>query len=236
MNDVCFVLVPGAGGSAWYWHLLERELRQRGHEAIPVELPAASDSAGLTDYAAAVVHAVENRDSGQLVLVAQSLGGFTAPLVCEQIPISLLVTVNAMIPKQGETPSDWWRDTGYSEAKLKQNRRDGRDADAPFDPLFEFFHDVPQPVIDEAWAPGEPRQSDAVFNSRCNFARWPTIPTRVLVGRDDRFFPAEFQKRVARERLGISADEMPGGHLVALSQPAELSARLIGYITTEPAR
>jgi hypothetical protein len=44
-----------------------------------------------------------------------------------------------------------------------------------------------------------------------------------------RFFPAEFQKRVARERLGSSADEMPGGHLVALSQPEELVARLLAY-------
>lgn len=229
MQDVSFVLIPGAGGSAWYWHLVEREMRQRGHEAIPVALPAADDSAGLTDYAAAVVRAVGKQNSRRLVLVAQSLGGFTAPLVCERTPVSLLVTVNAMIPKPGETPSNWWRDTGYSEAKREQNRLDGRDFDAPFDPLFEFFHDVPQPVIDEAWAQGEPRQSDAVFSAKCDFSDWPNIPTRVLVGRDDRFFPVEFQKRVARERLGISADEMPGGHLVALSQPAELSARLVAY-------
>jgi len=235
MRDVTFVLIPGAGGSAWYWHLVESKLRQRGYEAIPVALPAADDSAGLTDYAAAVVRAVGKHKSRRLVLVAQSLGGFTAPLVCEQIPVSLLVTINAMIPKPGETPGKWWKDTGYYEAKREQNRHDGRDADAPFDPLFEFFHDVPQPVIDEAWAQGEPRQSDAVFNSTCDFARWPAIPTLVLVGRDDRFFPLEFQKRVARERLGISADTMPGGHLVALSQPAELSAKLIDYIATEPA-
>jgi hypothetical protein len=49
------------------------------------------------------------------------------------------------------------------------------------------------------------------------------------VARDDRFFPAEFQRRIARERLGIEADEMPGGHLVALSQPDELSQRLSAY-------
>lgn len=161
--------------------------------------------------------------------MAQSLGGFTAPLVCEQLPVSLLVMVNAMIPKPGETPGQWWEAVGHDEAKRERNRRDGRDEAAPFDPLFEFFHDVPQPVIDEAWAQGEPRQSDAVFNSRCDFARWPAVPTRVLVGRDDRFCPADFQKRVARARLGISADEMPGGHLLALSRPAELSARLVDY-------
>ncbi|KAA0219409.1 MAG: alpha/beta hydrolase [Lautropia sp.] len=230
MRDLTFVLIPGAGGSAWYWHLVVPKLQQRGYSAIPVALPAADDSAGLADYATAVVRTVGKRNSSRLVLVAQSLGGFTAPLVCEQLPVSLLVMVNAMIPKPGETPSEWWRDTGYYEAKRQQNHRNGRDADAPFDPLFEFFHDVPQPVIDEAWAQGEPRQSEAVFNSKCNFARWPAIPTRVLVGRDDRFFPIEFQNRVARDRLGITADEMPGGHLVALSQPAELSARLLAYV------
>jgi hypothetical protein len=55
------------------------------------------------------------------------------------------------------------------------------------------------------------------------------------VGRDDRFFPTEFQRRVARERLGISAEEMPGGHLLALSHPAELSTRLTAYVATRRA-
>jgi len=229
MRNVTFVLIPGAGGSAWYWHLVAPKLRQRGCEAIPVALPAADDSAGLAEYTAAVVRAVGARESRRLVLVAQSLGGFTAPLVCEQLPVSLLVMVNAMIPRPGETAAAWWKNTGFTDAKRAQDRRDGRDPDAPFDPLVEFFHDVPQAVIDEAWAQGEPRQSKAAFQSKCDFARWPSVPTHVLAGRDDRFFPVEFQKRVARERLGLTAHEMPGGHLIALSQPAELSARLLAY-------
>jgi pimeloyl-ACP methyl ester carboxylesterase len=170
MKDATFVLIPGAGGSAWYWHLVEPKLRERGYEAISVTLPAADDSAGLVDYAAAVVHAVGKKTSRRLVLVAQSLGGFTAPLVCEHVPMSLLITVNAMIPKPGETPGKWWSNTGHAEAKREQNIRDGRDIAAPFDPLSEFFHDVPQRVIDEAWAQGEPGQSNAVFNSKCEFA------------------------------------------------------------------
>jgi pimeloyl-ACP methyl ester carboxylesterase len=234
VQDVTFALIPGAGGSAWYWHLVEQQLRRRGCESIAVALPAADDSAGLAEYAAAVVRAVDGHKSRRLVVVAQSLGGFTAPLVCERIPVSLLLMVNAMIPKPGETPGQWWRNTAYDEAKRAKNLRDGRPADAPFDLQFEFFHDVPQPLIDEAWAQGEPRQSEAIFSSRCDFARWPAIPTHVVVGRDDRFFPVEFQKRVARERLGIAADEMPGGHLVALSQPAQLSAWLLACVDQMP--
>ncbi len=229
---VSFILIPGAGGRAWYWHLVAPTLQERGHEAVAVELPAADDQAGLPRYAATVVRAIGERAPHDVVLVAQSLAGFTVPLVCEKVRVAMLVLVNAMIPKPGETPGEWWRNTGQGEARRQKNVRDGRSADAPFDPLIDFFHDVPQPVVDAAWAQGEPRQSDTVFGSPCTFTAWPTVPTRVLVGRDDRLFPAEFQRRVARERLAISADEMPGGHLVALSQPVELSARLVAYAAT----
>ena len=229
MRNIAFILIPGAGGSPWYWRLVAPQLQQRGHDAVPVALPAADDTAGLPEYAATVVRAIGNRDPRRVVLVAQSLAGFTAPLVCNQVPVALLVLVNAMIPKPGERPREWWTNTRHDEARRRQNRRDGRPAHAPFDPLIDFFHDVPQPVIDEAWAQGEPRQSDTVFASPCTFERWPSVPTRVLIARDDRFFPAAFQRRVARERLGIAADEMPGGHLVALSQPGELTARLEAY-------
>jgi pimeloyl-ACP methyl ester carboxylesterase len=234
-TSFAFVLIPGAGGRAWYWHLVAPKLHERGHEAVPVELPAADDRAGLPQYAAAVVRGIGKRDPERVVLVAQSLAGFTVPLVCKKVRVAMLVLVNAMIPKPGETPGEWWENTGHGEAKRQQNVRDGRRADAPFDPLIDFFHDVPRPVIDDAWAKGEPRQSDTVFGSPCTFKTWPAVPTRVLVGRDDRFFPAEFQRGVARERLGISADEMPGGHLVALSQPAELSTRLAAYVATRRA-
>ncbi len=56
--------------------------------------------------------------------------------------------------------------------------------------------------------------------------RWPDVPTTVLAGGDDRFFPPEFQRRVARERLGLPVDVLPGGHLAALSHPLELAERL----------
>src|SRR5262249_35104547 len=88
MRSVTFILTPGAGGSAWYWHLVAPKLRQRGHEGIPVALPAADDTAGLPDYAATVVRAIGSREPQRVVLVAQSLAGFTAPLVCKQVSVA----------------------------------------------------------------------------------------------------------------------------------------------------
>jgi pimeloyl-ACP methyl ester carboxylesterase len=96
-----YVLVPGAGGSAWYWHRLVPELRRTGHEAIAVDLPAAVDEASLHEYADAIVAAAGDRE--QVVLVAQSMGGLSAPLACDRLAVTQLVLVNAMIPRPGET-------------------------------------------------------------------------------------------------------------------------------------
>ena len=63
----------------------------------------------------------------------------------------------------------------------------------------------------------------------CAFERWPDIPIKVIVGSDDRFFPADFQRRIARERLGVEADEIAGGHMVALSNPVGLARLLDAY-------
>ncbi|MFD3457139.1 alpha/beta fold hydrolase [Streptomyces sp. NPDC058691] len=231
MTTTTYALIPGAGGdSGWYWQLVVAELRRRGHEALAVELPAADDSAGLEEYADAVAAGVGDR--AHLVLVAQSMAGFTAPLVCDRLKdrVDLIVLVNAMIPAPGETAGDWWANTGQPEARRALDLAEGRPADADFDPLVTFFHDLPQPLVDQALA-REPRQSDTPFGDPFPLPAWPDVPTRVVVGRDDRLFPEAFQRRVARDRLGIDADVLPGGHLVALSNPVGLAELLVRYRT-----
>jgi pimeloyl-ACP methyl ester carboxylesterase len=221
-----FVLVPGAGGRAWYWHRLAAELERRGHEAVAVDLPAGDESAGLAAYADAVVAAIGDR--APVVLVAQSMGGFTAPLVCRRVPVQLLVLVNAMVPRPGETGGDWWSATGQAEAMTEHAALHGL-TDDPEDPTAAFFHDVPAEVA--AAAQAQPfAQSERPFADPWPLRGWPEVPTRVVAGRDDRFFPAAFQRRVAAERLGLPVDEVPGGHLVALSRPVELADRLEGYL------
>src|ERR1700683_5499774 len=97
----CFVLVPGAGGMAAYWHRVVPILEAAGHEAIAVDLPGDDRSARLNDYADIVVRSIAARPN--VILVAQSLGGFTAPLVLARAPVRTLIFVNAMIPLPGET-------------------------------------------------------------------------------------------------------------------------------------
>jgi pimeloyl-ACP methyl ester carboxylesterase len=221
-----FVLVPGAGGMAWYWHRAVPHIRAAGHEPIAVDLPGDDRHAGLAAYADVVMRAIaERRD---IILVAQSLAGFTVPLVCARAPVRMVVLVNAMIPKPGETAGAWWGATGAIEARERAAARRGYAME--FDVGTYFLHDVPQDVLRAG--PEQARaEADTVFGQPCRFERWPDIPIHVLAGRDDRFFPIEFQRRVARERLGRELEEIAGGHLVALSNPEGLTERLLAYVS-----
>jgi len=220
-DGVTFVLIPGAGGSAWYWHLLVDELQRRGQAALAIDLPANDDSAGWTEYADAVVSAADEVPAP--LLVAQSMGGFTAPLAATRLGARMIVLVNAMIPRPGETGGEWWDATGQSAARAELAARQGRRITDDMDVIAEFFHDVPDAVVAEAMQREEPGQSATPFAQPWPLPRWPNLPTRIVVGRDDRLFPREFQARVARERLGLPVDEVPGGHLVALSRPDALA-------------
>jgi pimeloyl-ACP methyl ester carboxylesterase len=223
-----YVLIHGAGSDSWYWHLVAPELRSMGHDVVAPDLPCDDDAAGLAEYADAVVDAIGPRPD-DLVLVAQSLAGFTAPLVCERLPVRLLVLVAAMVPAPGEPPGEWWANTGWEEARRAQAARDGRVLGEEFDPVVEFLHDVPPDVVAESVHHVRP-QSGTPFEQPWPLAAWPDVPTRFLLCRDDRFFPADFQRRVVRGRLGITPDEMDGGHLPALSRPQELARRLHAYV------
>lgn len=217
-----YVLVPGAGGAAWYWHLVVPLLKQAGHDAIAVDLPGDDSTAGLQTYADLVIAAIGSRSD--VVLVAQSMGGFTAAIVAARVPIARLVFVNAMIPVPGETPGEWWDNTGSEEARKKAAELGGYGVE--FDLTTYFLHDLSADLIREIAAHERP-EAELAFTERATFTAWPDVPIHVVVGRDDRFFPREFQERVARERLGRAIDVVPGGHLVALSFPRELADRLL---------
>ena len=215
-----FVLIHGAGDVGWYWHLVQAELLARGHAAIAPDLPCDDDSAGVSDYADAVVAAIGDRT--ELVVVSQSSGGFTAPLVSERVPVEVLVLVAPMIPAPGEAPAEYLANTGYA----------GAGGERYDDAVSLFYQDVPPALAAEALRRGRD-QSEARMAEPFPLRAWPEVPTRVLICRDDRVFPAAYLRRVARERLGITPDEVDGGHTPALSRPRELADRLEAYAAAQ---
>ena len=210
-----FALIHGAADFGWYWHLVQRELRSRGHQSVAPDLPCDDDSAGLPEYADTVAQAVGDHDD--VVVVAQSFGGFTAPLVAERVRADALVLVTGMIPAPGEAPDDWSVNTGFDRVTRPQQ------GDV-------FYHDVPPDLA--AIARGKSRaQSDTPGRDPWPLSAWPDVPTRFILCTQDRFFPPEFMGQVVADRLGVVPDEIASGHCPALSRPRDLAAMLARYAT-----
>ena len=217
-----FLLIPGAGGAAWYWHLVVPRLRDAGHTAIALDLPADDPDAGLAAYIKLAIAAAKGHDD--LVVVGQSMGAFTAVPVCTQLDARRLVLLNAMIPAPGETAGDWWEATGWTEARRAAARAGGYPEGVDLETY--FLHDV-APEVAASGAQHQRDEADIAFEEPCPFTLWPASETTVLAGREDRFFPFAFQKRLARERLGTEARPVPGGHLAAVSQPDAVTRALL---------
>lgn len=219
-----FLLIPGAGGAGSYWYLVAERLRELGHVASELDLPADDPRAGLTAYVELAAAAGAGHDD--LVLVAQSLGAFTAVPACERLAPRGLVLLNAMIPAPAERAADWGENTGAEDARREAARAGGYPDE--IDLQTYFLHDVPPEAA--ARGLGEGRDEAAIaFAEPCPFTRWPDVPTRVLAARDDRLLPFAFQRRVARERVGLDAQPVPGGHLAALSEPDAVTDALLAF-------
>jgi hypothetical protein len=214
-----FILVPGAGGRSSYWRRIVPLLRAAGSDAIAVDLPGDDESAGLAEYARIITDVIGDLDD--VVLVAGSLGGFTAPLVAGTVALKGLIFVNAMIPVTGERPGDWWDHTHALEARQAAAAEHGYSRD--FDLGTYFFHDVPAEFRQGL----QFAEADAVFQSVCDFTNWPDLPIQVVAGAQDRMFPVSFQQQVAADRLRLGADVLPGGHLIALARPEPLARYLL---------
>ncbi|MCA1984667.1 alpha/beta fold hydrolase [Nocardioides nematodiphilus] len=154
-----FALLAGAGGDAS--HLYSRVvplLRAGNHEALAIDLPADDEAAGLPAYADIVVQALAGRTD--VVLVAHSLSGFTAPLVMERTPLRALVFLNAMVPRPGERAAEWWDNTGVSAAREAQADRGGYPREVDLETY--FTHDVDPAIAAEGAATRTQRDAGRV--------------------------------------------------------------------------
>jgi pimeloyl-ACP methyl ester carboxylesterase len=209
-----FALIHGGGDVGWYWHLVEAELRARGHHTVAPDLPIDDDSATLTDYADAVVAALRTQSLDELVVVGTSFGGYVAPIVASRLPARHLVLVCPMIPKPGETAYKMFEATGF------QQLDDYSDV---------FYHDVPGELAEEALAKGR-NQTGATMQEPWPLAAWPDVPVTCIIGTQDRLFPVDWLRKVATDRLGVTPIEIDTGHCAALARPRELADLLEGVL------
>jgi pimeloyl-ACP methyl ester carboxylesterase len=211
-----YALIHGGGDVGWYWHLVERELRARDRRTVAPDLPIEDADATLEDHARVVIDAIDSlSDGGELIVVAQSAGGYVAPIVADRARADRLILVAAMIPKPGETASEMFESTGW---RMPHND-DSSD-------IAVFYHDVDPELAAEAMSR---TRRDAGADEPWPLAEWPDVPTHFILCRNDRFFPADWLRGVVRDRLGIEPDEIDSGHTPALSHPIELVELMESY-------
>ena len=188
-----------------------------GHEALAPDLPA-GPAADLDACAAAVAAAAAgHRD---IVVAGHSLGCFIAPLAADR-----------MAPSARARLSHDPRAGGVGRGVV------GRHGVGGGAPATRACRRMPMTTGTSSMTSRRSgsRRAVATPSGRARAgcgrpwppAAWPGIPTRVVLAQDDRFFPAPFVRRLARERLGVVADEIRGGHLPALARPEELAALLV---------
>jgi pimeloyl-ACP methyl ester carboxylesterase len=153
-----------------------------------------------------------------VVVVGQSFGGHTAPIVADRIGGRLIVLVAGMVPSPGESAEEMFERTGWQSATRKNSST--RDI---------FYHDVPADIADEAMRRGGRHQSATPGAEPWPMPSWPAIPTRFVLCRRDGFFQAGWLRALVRARLPVEPEEIDSGHCVALSRPGELARLLDRY-------
>lgn len=217
-----FCLVHGSTQNASCWDLLVRELEQRGHEAVRMNLPTDELEASATRYANVIADAIPaGRDD--VIVVAHSASGLFLPLVPERKRVQRLVFLAAVIPQIGKSLLEQ-----VTEDKSMFNPEwRGKDPTRDEHVAREFlFHDCSPELT--TWALGTTRLMFArkAMREVCPLNVWPDVPSSYIVCADDRTIQPEWSRRAARERLGVHAIELPGGHCPHVSRPDQLARAL----------
>jgi pimeloyl-ACP methyl ester carboxylesterase len=222
------VLVHGSYLGPWTWERVVPGLEARGHRVTAVDLPSSDPAAGGAAYADAIIGAIAWDEPP--VIVAHSMSGLITPLVAARREVAKLIFVAAFLAEPGASAGD-------------QRAREPIDAPGSLtDPEFTdlgdgvwsvgartatelFWHDATPEIAAAASARLRP-QAYRVMTETSPLTAWPSVAVASIVCRDDHAINPAWVRSAARERLGVEAVEIDGGHSPMLTRPEELAALL----------
>lgn len=226
-----FLLLHGACHGGWCWDEVASCLRAAGHEAIAPDLPCDDLDAGLTEYADTAVAAL-NGASGDVVVVAHSLGALTAPLVAARVPVRRMVMLAGIVGAPGASLESLAVEDADRDAPLGD---DGIEVDG--EGRFRFsisgarrllFHDCPPASAEAAIA--RLRFQRSLWTQVAEFDAWPDTEIVSITCSGDRVVNPTWSDRIARERLGVEPVHLPGGHSPFLARPSDLADLLMAKL------
>jgi hypothetical protein len=225
-----FAFVHGSWHDPWCFDALREVLTAQGHESVAPDLPVTDVAAGCPEYADVMAAAIGRRTD--VVLVAHSSAGLTAPLVAERRPVARLVLLGALVPEPGRAAEE---DFAKPPVPLTAEGREGRSTDGEGRSYWSdleraaevLYHDCDELTTAEALARLRP-QGQRPMSDPCRLEAWPKVATTYVVATDDRMVSMDWSRSVGAPRANAKLAEIPGGHSPMLSRPRELAELLIG--------
>ncbi len=219
-----FCLIHGSGQGPGGWRLLVEELERRGHQVLTPAFHLDRTDQGAAWHAQTLAAALERfaRASADVVCVAHSASGIYLPLLAERCRPRRMVFLAAFVPRPGQSVIEQYRadPSMFNPGWVGANPMDDRVA-------LEFvFHDCPADRLDWALSTRIFFYAKRALEEPCPLAAWPSVPASYVVCADDRTLAPAWQRRAARERLGVEPVELPGGHCPHVSRPEALADAL----------
>ncbi len=215
-----FAFVHGAWHGGWAWDILRPELESHGHRVVAPDLPCEDVDAGVVEYAAVVRAALDGAEDA--IVVGHSLGGLTIPLV----PARRLVFLCAYVPEPGrallERDAAAWG-PGFAKSTIRDEL--GR---SYWPDLAAAARDLQYPPEAAGLAAKLRRQARKPVSDPSPLTALPDVERTFVVCSSDYAIPPDFQRRVAREELGVEPVELDTGHSPMLTLPRELADILDG--------
>jgi Alpha/beta hydrolase family len=219
MSSYCLMHSSGQGPEGW--KLVVDELERRGHRVLTPAFHVSRTDEGLAYHAETIVDALRQSglQSGQVVCVAHSASGMYLPLVAERWPLRRMVFLAALVPRPGLSVMDQLRadSSMLNPAWLGKNPMED-------DVALEFvFHDCPPERLHWALSTRVLFYAKRAMEEPCPLRAWPDVPAAYIVCGEDRTITTGWQRKAAREWLGVEPIELPGGHCPNVSRPETLA-------------
>ncbi len=234
-NKNTYVFIHGAYHSAWCWNRVVTELKNKGHNAIAIDLPSHGadntppEEVTLEDYDARIIKTIQNID-GKVILAGNSLGGISISSAAEKIPdkIKALVYITAILPIDGESVLSVKDPNPYGVPFFKISD-DQKTVQALPDKAMEvFYHDCDADLAQEAISNLSIQAlSPAIEKVSLTEERYGRIPKFYVECTKDRVLSIDLQ-RIFHQRVKCEkVFTMETGHIPMLAQPEQLAEYLI---------
>ena len=220
LSDV--VLIHSTGQGAAGWERVVRALTERGQAAHAVELPSDPELLAA-DYAELV-----RRQVGALatpIVLAHSGAGPLLPATARVLKACHQVWLAAWVP---DPEASFVEDTGLNRRVAFNPDWIGKDPTDDAVAAAFLYHDCDEATLEWALSTRRLFVPRGVYGERLSLS--PQVPSTYIVAADDRTIRPEWQRRMARERLGVEPIELPAGHCPNVSQPDRLAELLVGVV------